>query len=80
MLLTLLIACANVAGADVRAMDLALTRIVRAAGGAGSAFDTPGWQAFAVPVLIVVCVGVFATWIPVRRALSVDPAVVLRME
>jgi hypothetical protein len=57
-----------------------LTRMVHAAGGGGSSFDTPGWQAFAVPVTIVLVVGVFATWIPARRALRIDPATLLKTE
>jgi predicted permease len=55
----------------------ALTRIARAAGGAGSVFD-PGWSAFAVPVLIILAIGALATWIPSRRALKINPAVLLR--
>ncbi len=55
----------------------ALTRVARASGGAGSVFD-PKWSAFAVPVLIVVAIGALATWIPSRRALKINPAVLLR--
>jgi len=58
----------------------ALTRMVRAAGGAGSPFDTPGWEAFVVPVLVVLAVGAFATWIPARRAIRIDPAILLKTE
>jgi FtsX-like permease family len=58
----------------------ALTRVVRAAGGAGSAFDTPAWPAFAIPVVIVMLVCGLATWIPTRRALRIDPAVLLRLD
>ena len=58
----------------------ALTRLVRAAGGGGSPFDTPGWEAFAIPVAIIVTVGAIATWIPTRRALAIDPARLLRTE
>ena len=46
-------------------------------GGGGSVFD-PGWAAFAVPVLIILVIGVLATWIPSRRALRINPAILLR--
>jgi hypothetical protein len=46
----------------------------RLAQGAGGVFDTPGWQAFVIPILIVVGVGALATWIPSRRALAINPA------
>ena len=62
------------------AATFALTRMVRAAGGEGSPFDTPGWQAFAVPVLVVLAVGALATWIPARRAMRIDPAILLKAE
>ena len=55
----------------------ALSRIVRAGGGGGSIYDPPV-QAFVIPVLIVVVIGALATWIPSRRALKIDPAVLLR--
>ena len=58
----------------------ALTRVVRASGGAGSIFDTPGWPAFAVPMLAMIAVGAIATWIPCRRALHASPAVLLRVD
>lgn len=61
-------------------ITFALTRLVGAFGGAGSAFDTPGWPAFAVPVAMVAAVVALATWIPTRRALRVDPALLLRSE
>jgi ABC-type antimicrobial peptide transport system permease subunit len=54
-----------------------LTQIVRAGGGAGSPFD-PTWPAFAIPVAIVVAIGALATWIPSRRAMRINPAVLLR--
>jgi putative ABC transport system permease protein len=59
------------------ASTFALSRLVRAAGGAGSIYDPP-WQAFVVPILIVMVVGGLATWIPTRRALRVNPAVLLK--
>jgi predicted permease len=55
----------------------ALTRVVRASGGAGSMFDAP-WAAFAIPVLLIAVIGALATWIPSRRALRINPAVLLR--
>ena len=58
-------------------LTFALARIVRANGGAGSIYDPP-WQAFVVPVLIVAVTGALATWIPSRRALTIDPATLLR--
>jgi len=54
-----------------------LSRVVRAGGGAGSIWD-PGLHAFVLPVLVVVAVGAIATWIPSRRALKIDPVVLLR--
>jgi MacB-like periplasmic core domain len=56
---------------------LLLSRVVRSGGGAGSIFDPPA-HAFVVPVLIVLSIGALATWIPSRRALRIDPVVVLR--
>jgi putative ABC transport system permease protein len=54
-----------------------LTRIVRASGGAGTPFD-PSWPIFAIPVLLIAGIGALATWIPSRRALRINPAVLLR--
>ena len=59
------------------AATFALSRVVRASGGAGSLWD-PGPQAFVVPVLIVLVIGGLATWIPSRRALKINPADLLR--
>jgi putative ABC transport system permease protein len=58
-------------------LTFALSRIVRASGGAGSIYD-PDWPSFAVPVVIVAVIGAAATWIPSRRAIRINPAVVLR--
>ena len=55
----------------------ALSRIVRASGGGGSFLD-PRWPAFMVPVLIIAAVGLLATWVPSRRALRINPAILLR--
>ena len=54
-----------------------LRQIVRAGGGAGSSFD-PHWPAFAIPVILVLVIGIIATWLPSRRALRIDPAQLLR--
>jgi putative ABC transport system permease protein len=62
------------------ALTFALTRVVRAIGGAGSMFDTPAWPAFAIPVLTMLGVGAIATWMPSRRALHSEPAVLLRVD
>ena len=45
------------------ALTFGLSRLVRAAGGAGSLYDPP-WPAFVMPVLIVMVVAALATWIP----------------
>ena len=55
----------------------ALSRVVRSGGGAGSVWD-PALHSFVLPVLVVVVVGALATWIPSRRALEIDPVVLLR--
>lgn len=54
-----------------------LSRIVRAGGGAGSLYD-PALMAFLVPVVILIAIGFLASWIPSRRALKINPAIVLR--
>jgi putative ABC transport system permease protein len=58
-------------------LTFALTRVVRAMGGAGSVFDPRG-LVFLTPILVVVAIGVLATWIPARRALKIDPSILLR--
>jgi predicted permease len=58
-------------------LTFALARIVRANGGAGSIYDPP-WQAFVVPIVTVAIIGLLATWIPSRRALTINPATLLR--
>jgi ABC-type antimicrobial peptide transport system permease subunit len=60
-------------------ITFALTRVVRALGGAGSIFD-PGWPAFVLPALLIAAIGAAATWAPLRRALHLDPAVLLRAD
>jgi ABC-type antimicrobial peptide transport system permease subunit len=59
------------------AATFALSRIVRASGGGGSFLD-PDWPAFVVPGLIIAAIGLIATWVPSRRALRINPAVLLR--
>ena len=48
-----------------------------AAGGSGNVFD-PDWPAFAVPVAVILVIGALATWIPSRRALTINPAILSR--
>jgi predicted permease len=62
------------------ATTFALSRVVRAMGGAGSFLDTPAWPAFIVPAAIIAVVSALATWIPSRRALRLDPATLLRVD
>jgi hypothetical protein len=54
-----------------------LARVVRAGGGAGSIWD-PSIQSFLVPLAAVAIVAAIATWVPARRALDIDPVVLLR--
>jgi hypothetical protein len=54
-----------------------LRQVVRAVGGGGSMFDAH-WPAFVIPILVVSAVGALATWFPSRRALRINPAVLLR--
>jgi predicted permease len=58
-------------------LTFGLSRVVRAAGGAGTLYDPP-WPAFVLPVLLVIVVAALATWIPARRALRVNPALLLK--
>jgi predicted permease len=60
------------------AATFGLARLVRASGGAGSIFD-PALYVFVFPILIVLVIGVLATWIPARRALRINPASLLRI-
>ena len=54
-----------------------LSQIGRAAGGGGSMMD-PNWVSFLTPVVIIAVIAALATWIPLRRALRLDPSVLLR--
>ena len=54
-----------------------LSRIVRAGGGAGSIYD-PAPMAFLIPVIILIAIAFVASWIPSRRALRINPSIVLR--
>jgi hypothetical protein len=49
-----------------------VSRVVRASGGEGSFLD-PAWQAFVIPVVLVLMAGAGATWIPSRRACASIP-------
>ncbi len=59
------------------ALTFGLSRLVHAAGGAGSLYDPP-WPAFVIPVVIVMIVAMVATLIPARRALRVNPSLLLK--
>ena len=59
------------------AVTFALSRVVRAGGGAGSIWD-PGVRAFVLPVLLILGIGALATWMPSRRALKINPSDLLR--
>ena len=61
------------------AVAYALARIVRATGGAGSVFDPPP-VAFIGPVAAIAVLGLIATWLPARRAASVDASLLMREE
>jgi ABC-type antimicrobial peptide transport system permease subunit len=56
-------------------LTFALTRVAQ---GRGGVFDSPGWQAFVVPMLLILVIGTIATLIPMRRALKINPTVLLR--
>ena len=58
-------------------LTFALSRFVRAVGAAGTMLDPP-WQAFVLPVVLVAVVALLATWIPTRRALRVNPVLLLK--
>jgi ABC-type antimicrobial peptide transport system permease subunit len=59
------------------AITFALSRIVRAGGGAGTIYD-PAFISFVLPVLLLAGVGLLASWVPSRRALRINPAILLR--
>jgi putative ABC transport system permease protein len=73
---TRLVAVGTVAG--LLAM-VALSRLVRASGGAGSIWD-PSLAAFLIPIGFVCVIAAVATWVPSRRALAIDPIVLLRQQ
>jgi predicted permease len=57
------------------ALTFALTRIAQ---GRGGVFDSPGWQAFVFPMLLILIIGAIATLIPMRRAMRINPSNLLR--
>jgi putative ABC transport system permease protein len=57
------------------ALTFALTRVAQ---GRGGVFDSPGWQAFVVPIILILVIGTIATLIPMRRALRINPTTLLR--
>jgi putative ABC transport system permease protein len=54
-----------------------LSRIVRAAGGAGSWLDAE-WPSFVVALVMISAVALLAAWVPTRRSQRIDPALLLR--
>jgi putative ABC transport system permease protein len=48
--------------------------------GRGGVFDSPRLGVFLVPMTIIIAIGSLATWLPSRRAVSVNPAALLRTE
>jgi putative ABC transport system permease protein len=52
----------------------------RLAQGQGGPLDSDSTWIFLAPAAIVVVIGVLATMVPSRRAMAVDPAVLLRSE
>ena len=56
----------------------ALSRVARAAGGGGGGMLDPSWPSFVIPVAIILGIVAFATWVPSRRALRLNLAVLLR--
>src|SRR5688572_11324488 len=61
------------------AIGIALTyAFTRVAQGRGGVFDSPGWQAFVVPMILILVIGTMATLIPMRRALRINPSSLLR--
>ena len=59
-------------------LTFAMSRVIRAAGGAGTVFDPPP-LAFVVPAMVIAGLAVAAAWLPARRASSIDPVVLLRI-
>jgi len=57
----------------------ALSRVVRAGGGAGSIYD-PALQSFILPLAAIAAIGLIATFLPARRAASIDPVTLLRAD
>jgi putative ABC transport system permease protein len=61
------------------AIGIALTfGFTRIAQGRGGVFDSPGWQPFVVPMILILLIGTIATLMPLRRALRINPTSLLR--
>jgi ABC-type antimicrobial peptide transport system permease subunit len=76
-----------VAGLSLRLLALGIAfgtvlmySLSRLAQGSGSVFDSRTPAVFVVPILTLLAVGVLATCIPVRRAIRINPAALLRMQ
>ncbi len=59
------------------AATFGLTRLVQ---GVSGVFASPSWPVFVMPVGVVLAIAVLATCVPSRRAVMIDPAVLLRTE
>jgi ABC-type antimicrobial peptide transport system permease subunit len=75
-----------VAGLSLRLLALGIVfgtalmyGLSRLAQGSGGVFDSRSPAVFAVPILVLLGVGVLATCMPLRRAIAIDPAALLRM-
>ena len=60
-------------------VTFALSRVVRAGGGAGSIYD-PALASFVLPIAAIALIGLIATLLPARRAAAIDPVELLRAD
>jgi ABC-type antimicrobial peptide transport system permease subunit len=58
-------------------LSIAATGVIRHLLYGSGAVDV---QVYAAAVLVMICVGMFACWVPARRAASVEPVIALREE